>query len=73
MTKLLKKYKKAIGGAISTGVTYVVVTKLGLPEDIAITVTGIVTGVVVAFLKNTTKYIDEALSSGAAYVAPEKP
>lgn len=67
LSKLLKKYKKAIGGAITTAVTYVVVTKLGGSEGLAIAIATPLVGVVVTFLKNITNDLDEALDTGAAY------
>ena len=68
MTRLLKKYKKAVGGAVTTAVTYVVVDKLGLGQEIAAAVSGILTGLVVSVLKNVTNNLDEAIATGAAYV-----
>lgn len=61
------KYKKAIGGAIASGVTFVVVRKLGGSEELAVAISVPVTGYVVAALKNYVRDLDEAIRSSAIF------
>lgn len=61
------KYKKAIGGAIASAATFIVVTKLGGSEELATAIAVPVTGVVVAALKNYVRDLDEAIRSSAIF------
>jgi len=67
MSELFNKYRKALAGAVTAGVTYVVVTKLGGSEELAIAFATPLTGLITAWVENVTHDIDEALSTSAVY------
>lgn len=63
------KYKKAIAGAVTSVVTYVVVTKLGGSEELALALATPLTGLAVAAAKNYVNDIDEAIATSAIFRA----
>jgi hypothetical protein len=66
-TEQLAKYKKAIGGAITAAVTFIIVKKLGGSEELAVAISTPLTGLAVAALSNVVYDIDEAISTSAIF------
>lgn len=63
MIELFRKYKKALAGAVTAGVTYIVVTKLGASPELAAIVSAPVTGLVVGVVRNVFVKLDELLEN----------